>query len=273
MNILLRMALASSATHMLRSTPPTLALKVTTFIDDFTRRLLVDRYSIPIDTPDGNRAIEQCYLRLGKGGLGIPRAAETAPIAFWAGFAQASHLLVRDDHTALLESEWLASTLRDVHASPELAAAGAALAGGPERARPVMPAAAPSPLSVARFYQSPPLARHRRGEAVAAGIPMPAAQELQKRLQAVVSARRFQAFVAGRPATNVVVSRLKATEGIGGSAWLSTCPTTSFTIIRDVDFLKAVRLRLGLLPVVNFPVARCPACKKRPLFADAPLTC
>ena len=99
---------------------------------------------------------------------------------------------------------------------------------------------------------------------------MPAAQELQKRLQAVVSARRFQAFVAGRPATNVVVSRLKATEGIGGSAWLSTCPTTSFTIIRDVDFLKAVRLRLGLLPVVNFPVARCPACKKRPLFADAP---
>jgi hypothetical protein len=100
---------------------------------------------------------------------------------------------------------------------------------------------------------------------------MPAAQELQKRLQAVVSARRFQAFVAGRPATNVVVSRLKATEGIGGSAWLSTCPTTSFTIIRDVDFLKAVRLRLGLLPVVNFPVARCPACKKRPLFADAPL--
>jgi hypothetical protein len=100
---------------------------------------------------------------------------------------------------------------------------------------------------------------------------MPAAQELQTRLQAVVSARRFQAFVAGRPATNVVVSRLKATEGIGGSAWLSTCPTTSFTIIRDVDFLKAVRLRLGLLPVGNFPVARCPACKKRPLFADAPL--
>jgi hypothetical protein len=71
----------------------------------------------------------------------------------------------------------------------------------------------------------------------------------------------------------MAVSRLKATEGIGGSAWLSTCPTTSFTIIRDVDFLKAVRLRLGLLPVVNFPVARCPACKKRPLFAHAPLTC
>ena len=43
-------------------------------------------------------------------------------------------------------------------------------------------------------------------------------------------------------ATDVVVSRLKATEGIGGSAWLSTCPTTTFTTIRDVDFLKAVRL-------------------------------
>ncbi len=71
MNILLRMALASSATHMLRS----LALKVTTFIDDFTRRLLVDRCSIPIDTLDGSRAIKECYLRpaMGKGVRHPPR--------------------------------------------------------------------------------------------------------------------------------------------------------------------------------------------------------
>jgi hypothetical protein len=52
---------------------------------------------------------------------------------------------------------------------------------------------------------------------------------------------------------------MKATEGIGGSVSLSTCPTASFTTIRDVDFLKAVRLHLGIPPVVNFPAARCPA--------------
>ncbi len=32
------------------------------------------------------------------------------------------------------------------------------------------------------------------------------------------SARRFQAFVAGQPATDVVVSRLKAKEGTGHAA-------------------------------------------------------
>jgi hypothetical protein len=44
----------------------------------------------------------------------------------------------------------------------------------------------------------------------------------------------------------------------------SPCPATTFTTIRDVDFLKAVRLRLGLLPIVNFPVARCPAARRGP---------
>jgi hypothetical protein len=265
-NLLLRLAVASSSTHMLRCTPPALAQKVTTFIDEFTRRTLSDKLAIQPDTPDGGRALDQCFLRLSKGGLGMPIASEAAPVAFWAGYAQASHLLCQDDHHVLLESEWLTAALRSTHASTELAGARAELDANQR----YMPAAVSTPLAVARFYHSPPLARHRRGEASAAGIPPPPAQDLQKRLHAVIRARRHRGFVGARPANDPLVKRLAACEGVGGSAWLSACPTTEFTSICNNDFLKAARLRLGLQPVPDFPVERCPACKKRRSFADAP---
>jgi hypothetical protein len=121
------------------------------------------------------------------------RKPRRAPAELWEGrflskILYFSHCILGTNIAVLNDPEWLTATLRDAHAELSAASYRAALAAGSDRARPVMPAAAPSPLSVAHFYQSPPLARHRyRPRSFRSG---------SRRW----CARRFQAFIACRSA-------------------------------------------------------------------------
>ena len=249
-------------------------------VDTFTRNLLTQKFAIPVETREGALALQQCLTRLSRGGLGIPVASDTAPAAFWAGFAQSCHLLSNERHASLLASEWLVSALADVHASPQLVQAREAHSAQVLAARGVLgdiqrPAPAPafpagcSPRVVVAFYEAPPASQRALAVLRAVGAAPPPAHRLQKRISAVTTAHRFASFTSGHRANDPLVRRLDACAGVGGSAWLSTLPTTHFTTFRDADFLKVVRLRLGLFPIPNFPVARCPACRRRPPFADA----
>jgi hypothetical protein len=126
-----------------------------------------------------------------------------------------------------------------------------------------------SPRAVLDFYRDPAPARRLRAFNAAAGLPKPPAQQLQRALNHAALARDRARLLAGHDEKSPVARRLNACAGAGGTAWLSCCPTSEYTTIKDRDYRAAVRLRLGVTPV-EVPVDNCPVCPRHPSFAAAP---
>lgn len=262
--LLIRVVHVPSAVHLLRTTPPAQASLVIDQIDDQLDALLT-RYGIHCVSDAEREAVHQAALRVGDGGLGFVTALDTAPLAFWANFAQSASQLVRADHRHLLESPWIQNALKDCFDSDQFVPVRRAAI---EAAKPLTPSTA-DPLDVAAFYQEATVPRHRRAERVALGLPRPPAQQLQKSLRRIQEAKLLKLFVGDLPHGHPKIKRLDACRGATGSAWLTCLPKNNFTTFRDYDFRVAVRLRLGLIPV-ELETPNCTACGYGPSFADAP---
>jgi hypothetical protein len=128
-----------------------------------------------------------------------------------------------------------------------------------------------APDQVVDFYRVdvPAPARRLRALHANAGLPTPPAQQLQRVLNHAALAKERERLLAGHDARSPVTRRIEACGGVGGTAWLSCCPTTSYTTLKDRDYRAAVRLRLGVTPV-EVPVTHCPVCRSSPAFAAAP---
>ena len=256
--LLMRMVLAPSVVHMLRTMPPNETADVCVFVDGKIKDVIASRFGFAQDAVP-----PQCFLPLRDGGLGLPRAGSTAPLAFWANVAQASALLTGPEHAPLTQSPWLAASLRLCYESRPLRAAVAA--GLDSGDNPRLPAS-PLPATVIHFYREGAPARDARAALADAGLPSPPAHQLQHALHNPLHAAT-RAHLEAADAT--LARRLTACSGVGGSAWLSCCPTTDYTTLTDRDYRAAVRLRLGAIPVET-PVANCNVCPQRPSFAAAP---
>lgn len=254
--LMMRMVLAPSVVHILRTSPPDETEAVCAHVDRTISETIAARFGFPADAVPA-----QCFLRMRDGGLGLPKAARVAPLAFWSSFAQACALLSHAEHAALATSDWITNALEACFQSQSMRDAAAEV-----DAR--LPPSA-TPARVLDFYRAAAPPRRLRAAHANGGLPAPPAQQLQRALNHAALATERAQFLSGHDKKSPLSRRIDACAGAGGTAWLSCCPTTKFSTIKDRDYRAAVRLRLGVIPV-EVPVSHCNVCRRRPAFADAP---
>jgi hypothetical protein len=265
--LLLRLVVSGFATHMLRTMTPSTTARVAERVDDAVRAALETRFGV---SPANGFAYDQCLLPISSGGLGLPHASATAPIAFIAGMAQAAPVALTCP--PLLESGHFDEALAAAFDSEPMLLAAAAV--GPSRAPRLPPAH--DLASVCNYFRDPVAPRSQRRGQREAGVRKPAAQELQRDLSRASVAGFLQdalnpnhADPAARVAARRHFARLDACQGPCGSAVLTCCPTSQiFNTLADTTMRIHVRLRLGLIPIDNLPPSCC--CPADVLLADAP---
>jgi hypothetical protein len=133
------------------------------------------------------------------------------------------------------------------------------------------------PASVLDHYHEPAPARRYRAPSTRAPAShhhrRNSSNALQRILGILNHAGERARLLAGHDEKSPIARRINACAGAGGTAWLSCCPTSDYTTIKDRDYRAAVRLRLGVTPV-EVPVDNCPVCPRarhvHPSFAAAP---
>ncbi len=265
--VLLRYLLNGAAMHMLRAVPPHLSQRLAIMVDNFAQRFVVQRvltqHVAERFRRASERAVQQARLPCSAGGLGLPRAAEVAPIAFYAGLAQTAALGLLRHVAAAPHSEWTQECLDDVLATEPLALArnrdatqvlvpdvGTSVAVFAQRFAPVD--AAPRPQAPFAGREGP--AGGQRGRADGRRErPQPTASKVQRRLWQPWKAELEQRFRQQHRTVPQLLQRLDSARGRVAAGYLTCLPRGSATTVSDADFCIATRLRLGVPVALGLP--------------------
>ena len=177
-------------------------------------------------------AIDQAGLPISHGGLGIFRAERLAPLAWVAAQAQAA---------PYLRAAGLSTTEQRLAESKRAWDAITQSCGADAAALLPMPCL-DSDRDLAPFVADPT-------DAI----------RLQHKLSVMQHDRSFDALLPPLGARDVDRARLLAVSAHGAGMWLYAVPTHSQTRLDNDSFRRAVRLRLGLLPV-RFMPSHCRPC-------------
>lgn len=256
--VLLRYVLNGAAMHILRTVPPRLSARLAEQIDRWGARLVEQRI-ITSEIADADpaateRALRQAALPCSGGGLGLARAVDVAPIAFYAGLAQAAALgllrLVADGGHDSPSQQWLQSVLdsaplQHYRRDPRLR----------EAFSDILPPEGAGLKGVVQMFtaqqQRVVAGREGRGRRVKDGRT--AARKVQQRLWRPWKEQLSQQFrrdYAHDPAT---LQRVDSAQGRVAAGYLTCLPRTEALSVPDADFCIATRLRLGVAVSKSLP--------------------
>jgi hypothetical protein len=258
--VLLRYLLNGAAMHTLRSVPGHLSARLADLLDRYgeqfiRKRVITDEILDKCSRLTVDRAIAQARLPTRKGGMGLASATQLAPVAFYAGLAQAAALgLLRHvqhgGHDAWtqegLNDSLSSEAMRHAHRKDELNDIVLGEQGTVQQLKEMFSERPIEPRALAgddgpRPAAGKPTANQSKASKVQRRITTPWKQEMEDRFR-----RRYQR-------EDTTLQRLDSTQGRIAAGYLTCLPRTDALTINDAEYSMNTRLRLGVPPAPNLP--------------------